>query len=157
MITTVTNIPGTNSSDARTVINSALSFTLSGTPSIPGKYYIRGWINVTCTNNAAGAQVLLYRIGSDTWAGYFERGGGSGADQNVSLAYWGVPFYETMNAVGKLSQIYATTTNTSARFEAYVTTVQTNRYDWQLFQVSTLAADTPVLTTNSWIRIEKFQ
>ena len=153
LVTTTTNIPGNNSSASWVATNSSLSFTLTGTPAVPGKYYVRGWFNVTCTNAAAGVRVNLYVVGSDIWAGFFGTFAGTGTDQNVAMTTFGVPLIGD----GRVAQIYATVVNTSGSLEAYVTTTQTNRYDWRLYQVSTLAADTPTLTTNSWIRIEKFQ
>ena len=154
-VTTTTNIGGIVGTSGGTPANSAMSFTLQGSPSVPVSYYLIGHIHGQTASATAGLQSYLDAINvGDIWSGYYERPNGASGDITTGNGQirWRAPF------AGHLMQFYgaAGTTGASCDFQLYVTMTATNQYNFQLYQVSTGdPSNLPFITTNSYIRIER--
>lgn len=144
-----TNIIGWTNGTSTVVTNSCASFYLSGSPASPGVYEVRGLIGGQCTNSTDGFYISLgnYTSGSDVVDGY------NGYQPNQSYFSAGTTLNNGRYAFCDSFNV----TNNIGIFDFKVTTVQTNQYNWQVYQVVNSAADTPLMNTNTWFTITRWQ
>jgi hypothetical protein len=141
-----TNVPGSTNGANTVITNTCASFYLSGTPTSPGIYEIRGQVGGQCTNSTDGFYVSLGSyLGTDFGEGWY------GYQPNQS--YFSAGFNSSRLAFCDSFNV----TNNIGIFDFRTTTVQTNQYNWQVYQVVNSPLDIPFLNTNTFFTITKWQ
>lgn len=145
-ITTTTNIFGQTNTTPTTYTDNPFAFTLSA-----GKWSMRGFLKLTTASTTSGIQCqLIQNSGSAFYRGGFQRGG-SAQQHFFSEAASSLVFASLVDASGQTA--YGETVP-----EIIIDVPSSVTIAPQIYQRTAIdVANRPVLTTNSWLMIQRLQ